>query len=256
MSEEANNPNPAPTDPGTPPASPTDPSPTLASPSDNAPTDPANPADPAAPVDPADPPKPEDPEAAAREAARAVKPEKAEDYTLTLSEKAQAVLGDLTGDPAMEALRKAGLEKGWTQGEFEDRVGPAIEILVDAGLIEPRMDFAAQRAALGDQADARMQEVETFAESLKTRGEIDDEEYAELTSLSVSAGGVRLIEKMRKWMAPGSAGDIKLPDNPRTVDPKQALQDEARAMMKDPKYATDNKFKREADRKWMEAFGG
>lgn len=159
----------------------------------------------------------------------------------------------MTDDPALGAMRNAALAKGWTQGEFNDRFGQAVEALADAGLLVPNFNPAAELAALGDNGAARQQEVEMFAKQLQTRGELTEAEAAELTSLAPTAAGVTLVEKLRKMM--GDAGMIVAP---AAADPKfpndTPDQIEARAMARDPRYETDKAFRKEADAKFMAAF--
>jgi hypothetical protein len=186
-----------------------------------------------------------------------VKPETVDGYTLTVSDKVTAVLGkDLAQDPAVTALREAALEKGWTPRQFNERIAETIEILADRGLLQPNFDPAAERAALGENGSARQQELETFIGGLKTRGDIDDAEYGELMSLVPTASGVKALEKLRKMMAPGNDTPAPGGDTPAGGQPGDSeAQAEARALARDPRYETDPKFRREADRKFMEAFG-
>lgn len=180
-------------------------------------------------------------------------------YSFNISEAAQGVLGDLAGDPAVEALRAAALAKGWSQGQFDDRIGTAIDVLAEAGLLEPGLNPTAELAKLGENGAARRQEVETFATQLKDRGEIDDGEYAELVSLAPTASGVTLMEKLRKMMTPSGAsatpaGGDNTPAGGEPGDtPEQA---EARTMRRDPKYDSDREFRRAADQKFAAAFSG
>jgi hypothetical protein len=91
------------------------------------------------------------------------------------------------GRPGAEDLREAAKEKGWTQGQFNERLGETINILAEKGLLQANFDPAAETAKLsegGKDGKARQQEVQVFADSLKARGDIDDAEYGELMSLS------------------------------------------------------------------------
>lgn len=163
-------------------------------------------------------------------------------------------------DPAVKAIAEGFKEQGRDQGAFNTAF-EALQILADKGVIAPPFDAAAELAKLGDAggvtAEQRRNDVETYADSLLARGDLDAEEAAELKSFAPTAAGVRLIEKMRKWMADdkgginpgGEGGDAK------DAAGYTAAQREAQKMSEDPRYKTDFAFKREADRAWKTAFG-
>lgn len=177
-------------------------------------------------------------------------PDTADAYRLEIGEGATKVLGDLSKDPALKTLRDAAKEKGWTQGQFNERIGQTIDILAEKGLLQANFDPAAELAKLGDTGKARQQEVTVFADSLKTRGDITDEEYGELMSLVPTAAGVSLMEKLRKMATP----DGTIPPGGGGATNTDALKAEAAAMRRDPKYDTDPVWKGEADRKFMAAW--
>lgn len=209
--------------------------PPLAPPSGDPPADPVAP-DPAAP-DPA------------IEAARAVVPADVAAYQVNLPPEFAKFAGDAT-DPAMVALREHALANQWSQGRFDDTMD-LIKVFAGKGMLDQVYDPAAEAAKLGDTAVARRQEVETFATALKDRGEIDEAEFAELTTLAMTAAGVTLAEKLRKMMGPGGGGPT-LPD-PNAGGPSAAME-AARAQRLDPKYETDGNFRRAADAAWIAAF--
>ncbi|MFC5374739.1 hypothetical protein ACFPIF_19440 [Brevundimonas faecalis] len=238
----------------TPEATPTPTPETNASPDPNTGTPKASsPAAEAAPAEggaePAAKPEPTPEEAAA--AARALVPEAADGYAVNVSDTAREKLGLTDGDPMVAALSKFAHENGKPQGWMDDMMEGAAA-LADAGLFDGAFDPAAEAAALGENADGRRREVEVFAESLKTRGEIDEGMYGELMSLSPTANGVKLIEYMRMQM--GAGGDIPKPTEGQGASSNEA-QEEARTLSRDPKYGKDRAFTADADRKWMAAFG-
>lgn len=186
----------------------------------------------------------------AGEAALDAVPESFDKYDLTLGDQAKEVLGDLSADPAVKALREAAFDQGWTVRQFNDRVGPVIDALAAKGLLVPNFNPAAELAKLGETGPARQQEVQVFADALKSRGDIDDAEYGELMSLQPTAAGVSLIEKLRK-MAAGQGGGPGGGDLPSA----DTLKAEAREMRRDPRYDSDQAFRREADAKFKKAWG-
>ncbi|WP_138141233.1 hypothetical protein [Brevundimonas vancanneytii] len=241
MSEQAPNPTPSPA-PGTPAAS---------SPGGEPPADPnAPPAEGAPETPPETPPEPTPEEAAA--AARAAVPEAADGYAVNLSDDARERLGLTDGDPLVAELSKFAHAQGKPQGWLDD-VMEGAAALAEAGLFDGGFDPAAEAASLGENAEGRRREVELFAESLKSRGEIDDGMFGELMSLSPTANGVKLIEKMRSLM--GQNGMIPTPSGaePNGAD---ALKAKALEMAKDPKYGRDRQFTAEANAAWAQAYPG
>lgn len=178
----------------------------------------------------------------------AVVPAKAEDYSFDLSDKAKGFLGDLTHDPAVAAAREFALGQGMSQGEFNGKIGGLINHLAEKGLLEPTFDPKAEVAALGDKGETRQRELETFLQSVKARGEIDDTMFGEAMSLVPTAAGVKLLEYFKGQMR-ASAG-IDLGNGNQAVD----LKTQANEAANDPRYATDRKFKAEADALWMKAY--
>lgn len=177
-------------------------------------------------------------------------PESADAYTLNLSDEAKAKIGP--DDPALKKLRETALSEKWTQGQFEERLGPAISLLEKAGLLQANFDPAAETAKLsegGKDGKARQADVQVFADNLKARGDITDAEYGELMSLAPTAAGVTLIEKLK---AMGGAGAVN-PGSGSSVTVDQA-KEAARAMRLDPQYETNPAFRQQADRAYVAAF--
>lgn len=195
------------------------------------------------------------PDAAAQalEAARAVTPEAADGYVFNVSEAAKGALGKLDGDPVVAELQAFALERKMTQGQFDDSVGAIVDRLALKGFLLPNFDPAAELQKLGDNGSQRRGEVETFASQLLDRKEIDAEQAAELTSLSATAAGVKLVESLRKMMGAGAGLIAPGPGDAGAG----ADADKARAaeMRRDPKYGVDAVFTREADELRQRTYG-
>lgn len=255
-------PNPAPTSPPAEP--PGDPNPTpdpVSTPKVSTEPGQSPSAEPKAGDDPAGDPKPDpkpdpapDPQAEAAAAARAAVPEAADGYAFNLSEKGKAVWGDVADDPAIKAIREHAHAAGKPQGYIDD-VTEVMNVLAEKGLLEPPFDPAAELAKLGEGGEARRTEAELFAQAWKARGDLDDEEFGELMSLTPTAAGVRLVEKLRKSMVNAPAIKADMPAAQGAAQPGDTpAQAEARAMARDERYGKDKAFTREADRKFQEAF--
>lgn len=184
-------------------------------------------------------------------AAAAAIPDTADGYAFTVSDKARGLLGDVSQDPAVAAAREFAKSKGWTQGQFDDHIGGLVNHLAEKGLFEPTFDPKAQTTALGEHGATRQRELYTFAESLKTRGEINEEQFGELISLIPTKPGTELLEFLRKQMRGGGVDTGGGPAGD-TADAKAKAQQ----MAADPKYHTDRAFRKEADAAWVAAYGG
>lgn len=211
------------------------------------PADPAS-VGPAAPIDPAAGGEPAaDPDPAAL---RTAVPEAPEGYKVNLTDEARAALGMTDNDPMVSELAKFAHANGKPQGWVDDAL-EAAAALASAGVFDAGFDPAAEVAKLGENGPARQREVETFAEALKMRGEITDEEFGALMSLVPEAAGTTLLEKLRKMM--GANGAVPAPNGTQT-DPTEAAKEEARALARDPRYETDRAFRAMADEKFKLAF--
>lgn len=194
--------------------------------------------------DPKPEPTAEEKAAAEAETARAAVHTEASAYAVNLPDEAKTALGLGDGeDPIVKGITEHWAKSGKSQGALDDFLAQAGE-LAKAGLFGSGFDPAAEAAKLGETAPARRREVEVFAEALKSRGDITDEEHGELMSLSPTAAGITLLEKLRGMM--GDAGRIEPPTEPAATG-KEASMAKYREMRADPKYETDRKFRAEAD---------
>lgn len=169
---------------------------------------------------------------------------------MNLPEEARTALGLVENDPMVSELAKFAHANGKPQGWVDDAL-EAASALASAGLFDAGFDAAAETAKLGDNGPARQREVETFAESLKARGEIDDEMFGDLMSLAPTAGGVRLIEYFRKQQGADVKPQIR-PTGGNPSDKSEALE-KARELRRDPRYDKDRVFRAQADRAFKEA---
>lgn len=170
---------------------------------------------------------------------------------MNLDAASREALGLGEDDPLVAGLAKYAADKGKPQGWMDDALEAAAE-MAKAGLFDAGLDPAAEAAKLGENAAGRRREVEVFAEALKARGDgFDDEMFGELMSLTPTASGIRMVEYMRKLMT--TPTNQPAPPNGGQPDDAKA---KAQEMAADPKYHSDRRFRAEADRKWVEAFGG
>lgn len=182
---------------------------------------------------------------------RAVVPERADGYRVNLDDEAKGRLGLGDDDPLVKGLFEAAAEGKRPQGWVDDVLEGAAE-LAKRGLFDAGFDPKAEAEALGENADGRRRDAEVWAKGLMDRGVIDEGEFGELMSLTPTASGVKLIEKLKGLAGP--AGDIQAPS--AAGDSAGDLKAKAQAMAGDPRYHTDRDFKREADEMWKKAYPG
>jgi hypothetical protein len=195
-------------------------------------------------------PTAEEKAAAEAEAARAVVPEEAAGYAINLDEEAKAALRLADeADPIVAGLRNLFKAEGLTQGAFDDFLATAAKA-AKAGLFDTGFDLAAETAKLGENAEGRRRDIEIFADALKGREGFDEEMHGELMSLAPSAAGVRLVEFLRGQM--GDAGKVDPPAGGDGGGEAVSIE-RARELRRDPRYESDPKFRKEADRVWQEA---
>ena len=169
-----------------------------------------------------------------------------------LSDKGKGVWGsDLAGDPAIQAVTEMAHAAGWSQRRMDDVVS-VMNALADKGLIDAPFDPAAELQKLGANGSARVTEAENYVKALQARGEIDAEMAAELTTLTPTAAGVKVLE----WLQTGKPMAL---DAPATGDGDgragdTAAQAVARAARQDPRYDSDPHFRRKADQDFRTAF--
>lgn len=170
---------------------------------------------------------------------------------ITLDDAGREALGLTENDPLVAGLADYASKNGKPQAWVNDALEAAAE-MAKAGLFDAGFDPAAEAAALGENAAGRRTEVETWANALKTRGDIDDGMFSELMSLSPTANGIKLIEFLRKNMTDQSIPDPK----GDALDATAELKKKAGEMARDPKYHTDRAFRSEADEAWKKAYPG
>lgn len=177
-------------------------------------------------------------------------PDKPEAYAVNVSDEVKTGLGLVDDDPMVKALQAHAHENKKPQGWLDD-VMEAAGVLNAKGLLDGAFDPAAELAKMGENGAAVRTEAETYAGALKERGEISEDAYGELMSLTPTAAGVELIRYFRKAANQEAGFD---PPEGGGVSSEEALQKKARDMAADPRYETDKAFRKEADALYIKAF--
>lgn len=177
-------------------------------------------------------------------------PDTPEAYAVNVSDEVKTGLGLTDDDPMVKALQAHAHDTKKPQGWLDD-VMEAAGVLNAKGLLDGVFDPAAELAKMGENGAALRTEAETYAGALKERGEISEDAYGELMSLTPTAAGVELIRYFRKAANQEAGFDAPSEGGPTS---QEVLQQKAQEMARDPKYGTDRAFTKEADALWIKAY--
>lgn len=109
-------------------------------------------------------------------------------------------------DPTVKALRDISFKAGLTQEQFNTLVGGYFE---HATKLLPAPDLAAEKAKLGENAEAVMEAVEAWGQELVNSGIWAPEEFDEIVGMGSTADGLRALNKLRE-----AYGGQQIPLNP------------------------------------------
>lgn len=147
-------------------------------------------------------------------------PDAPEKYEVKLGEDAPVKAEDLQGHPAIEFWRKTAFEAGLPPEKFNEGVSELV------GILTAGPDLAAEKAALGENADARIHAVGAWA---KSKVGDDQEAFSVVQQIGSTAAGIRALEKMMGEAAQSPTGQEPAP-------PPEITIDKLREMQNDPRY--------------------
>ena len=110
-------------------------------------------------------------------------------------------------------------ENGYSQEEFEAGIGKFAEFM---NSMQP--DIEAEKAKLGDNAQARLDAV-----TLWTQNNFTEEEFGAIQNLASTAEGIGVLEKIMEMQKNSSLGG-------NGTQPATLNQDDLDEMMRDPRY--------------------
>lgn len=139
-------------------------------------------------------------------------------YEVSLGEDAPIAKEDLEGHPALDWWRQTAFEAGIPPEKFSEGLNQLVGVLTQGP------DLDAELKALGENGEARVHAVSTWAQ--KTFSE--PEEFAEIQRLGMTASGIRVLEKLMGQSGLGPSDNVPAP--------KQISIDELRKMQHDPRY--------------------
>jgi len=160
------------------------------------------------------------------------------DYELSFPEGVEGEWID--GDPLMESFQTIARESNMSQEVFtqilHSYIGNESQLM--------GTDRESELKALGDNAQARLQNINDFA-----KANLSEEDYQGILAATTTAAGVKAIEALIQ-----QTRGFQVPKDKSEVD--TGLQhSEIRERMNDPRYKTDKAFRDETSRMYEKLFG-
>jgi hypothetical protein len=181
-------------------------------------------------------------------------PEKPDGYKVTLDDKQKELLfgakdADPHADPLFKQLTGWGVKNKISQAAMSEIMGMYAEASgEEAGKFQ--IDVTAERAALGKNADAIIQNQHDFLGQMYKNGEIGEAELKEASILFETAAGIKLLQAIR-----GKYGEQTIPTALPTVGDDVPSAEELGRMTADPKYGTDKEYTAKVQRFYSQRYG-
>jgi len=153
-------------------------------------------------------------------------------------------------DPMLMEFNKMALEKGISQGDYEDLIGL---VLQNGANVEQQTTFNkdAEMKILGPNAEKIIDEQVDWARSLVKAKYWGEDDFEEFKVFAGTAGGVKALMQMRRYY--GDTTTIPTDINPT----EEALpsKDECYQMVNDPKYQSDPAYRAKVEKTFAKVFG-
>lgn len=180
-------------------------------------------------------------------------PAKAEDYKLKLNDDQKKILfGSDKANPMDDVGIKGVTAWGVKHKISQDAMNDLLSVYAD--MVEPQVqsltiDIEKEKAALGKNADAIIQNNVDFIGHLYRSGTINDAEVGELKILLETAAGVKVLQKIRQYY-----GEAPIPMN-ASSDAGMPSRDELAKMLNSPEYEKDPEYKAKVDQMYAKRYG-
>ena len=163
-----------------------------------------------------------------------------ESYNLKVLEKT----GISNDDPEVEFASGWAKSNNISQESFDELVSKIAEIRGES-IQEQEINEKEERAKLGENADAKIQSMVDWGRSLVAKKIINKEDFEEFKIMGGTAQGIRLLNIFR-----GMTGEKEIPTMTMQVDGLD--KDEVLSRVADPKYATDEAFRKQVEKDMIE----
>lgn len=151
-------------------------------------------------------------------------------------------------DPVKGHVSQWAKEYGVSQLALDALVGPIVE-MGGAEVERVQFDLAAEKRALGPNADALVKGMTDWGRGLVNKGIWGKDDFDEFKVMGGTANGIKALMKLRE------SYEGRIPTQSAPVDGAPS-KDELYAMVGDPKYKTDPAFRSKVERMFAQTFNG
>lgn len=175
-------------------------------------------------------------------------PEKPEDYKLELPADIKLPGGKLDeNDKAVALFRNVAHKAGLSNEKFNEVLGGFLKEA--ASVLPPPVDVAEEKKILGPNADAVVAAVHAWGENFVKLGLWSKDDFEEIIFMGSTARGIAALDKLRVHY-----GEKPIPLDGATMEGLPSVA-ELYAMVADPKYQTDEAFRKDVEQKFIKVLG-
>lgn len=149
--------------------------------------------------------------------------------------------------PMVPVFKDWAAKNGVSQAAFDELAGQLTEMASEFNQA-PQIDAAAEKKALGNNAEAKINGMVNWARGLVNKGVWSSEDFEEFKIMGGTARGLNALMKIRE----AYEGRIPVESQPIDGMPSDA---ELQAMVGDPKYASDPAYRQKVERLFNQRYG-
>jgi hypothetical protein len=150
-------------------------------------------------------------------------------------------------DPLLETYTEWAKENGISQDAFT-KLGKAFTEFQNNVAQDAAINIEKEKQLLGANADEIIQSNVQWGQGMVQKGIFTEADYQEIEILGGTANGQRVIQKIRSL-----SGEREIPV--ASIEGQAPDKEELRAMVADPRYKTDIKYRKSVEKQYEEAFG-
>jgi hypothetical protein len=155
-------------------------------------------------------------------------------------------MGFAEDDPVVNTFKEWSKANNVPQDAFDELAGKIAEMGMEAQQGE-EIHIKEEKQKLGENADNIIGSNVKWGRGLVSKGVLSEDDYNELEVWGGTASGQRLLNKFR-----GMMGEREIPT--ATVEGQRMDEDELKALVADPRYANDERFRKDVERKFVEYY--
>lgn len=155
-------------------------------------------------------------------------------------------LGFAEDDPVVDAFKEWSKTNNVPQDAFDELAGKIAGMGMQAQQDE-EIHIKEEKTKLGENADNIINSNVKWGRGLVNKGMLSEDDYNELEVWGGTASGQRLLNKFR-----GMMGEREIPT--ATVEGQRMDEEELKSLVADPRYGTDERFRKDVERKFVEYY--